>query len=496
MEKHYKIHITPKEYGRSRYSPEILIAELISTKFEYSRRPVVIAIGGAGGIGKSSFSERLRNALSDSVILHLDNYKTPRTLRQSKNVYGAHPDANYMELIIEHLQAIRENKSFNTPLYDVVNGTSDKTELFTPQKFVLLDGEVSTYADFYKWVDFSIFIDSDWKTQLQTRVTRDITVRKYSQEKAIATFLQSNLREFQEYGIESKKWADIHLFCREDYSLIIESVEQKFYDDFTDLFDNSVARVDIEGVIVPVVTPFDQNNKVDTVAFVKHLKFLEDNGVHRILLGSIWGENTSLLPEERKLLLVLAREYFPGVILLQITDNSLEQGKKEARLANEYGADGVVSTLPDCLPFITYQEEINNYLDVLEQSSSLPLLTFDKKELIFTAREREEKFSCDASSLFDGDNNKLIGVIVKEGNCLPDYYANLECTVEMAAREELSELKESTEKLHRFFSETQSPIALLKYGISLSIKGYPTNVRLPLSNKIEHKRIEKMKLFI
>ena len=34
--------------------------------------------------------------------------------------------------------------------------------------------------------DFAIYVDSDWRTQLKTRVTRDIDQRGYSADKAAA----------------------------------------------------------------------------------------------------------------------------------------------------------------------------------------------------------------------------------------------------------------------------------------------------------------------
>lgn len=72
--------------------------------------------------------------------------------------------------------------------------------------------------------DFSVFIDAHWRTQLQTRLERDIRERGYSPRKAIETFLHSNLLEFEIYGAASKHWADIHLHCDAEYRLTADAL--------------------------------------------------------------------------------------------------------------------------------------------------------------------------------------------------------------------------------------------------------------------------------
>ena len=72
--------------------------------------------------------------------------------------------------------------------------------------------------------DFSIFIDAHWRTQLHTRIERDILERGYTPRKAIETFLHSNLLEFETYGASSKNWADVHLHCDAQYRLTAAAI--------------------------------------------------------------------------------------------------------------------------------------------------------------------------------------------------------------------------------------------------------------------------------
>ena len=187
------------------------LAALLLDRFGTVDRPVVVAVGGPGGTGKTTLALRLRERLPDAAVLRLDDYKTARALRKEQGIYGAHPSANRMALVAEHLGLLRAGVAFEKPVYVAADGEATCTERYLPRRFNLVDGEVATYHVFRGLVDFSIFVDAHWRTQLETRLTRDIDERGYTPEKAIATFLHSNLREYAEHGAESRTWADVGL---------------------------------------------------------------------------------------------------------------------------------------------------------------------------------------------------------------------------------------------------------------------------------------------
>ena len=195
------------------------VADIIIRFFETASEPILIAVGGPGGTGKSSFSRGLAAALPDSTVLRLDDYKKPREYRKERAIFGAHPEANELDQIKKHLSLIKTGLTIEKPLYNPDLGYADKTAAFEPTRFNIVDGEVATYEDFKEFIDFSVFIDADLATQLNTRLTRDIADRGYTKEKALATFFGSNMDEFLEFGAHTKNKADIVLFCDSNYSL-------------------------------------------------------------------------------------------------------------------------------------------------------------------------------------------------------------------------------------------------------------------------------------
>lgn len=495
-----KTHVQSKTAHRK--PAEAILAELLQKIFKNQSTPILIAIGGPGGTGKSTFTEKLASRLPNAAIFTLDDYKTPRAVRRDRRIFGAHPEANHIVLIREHLQHIRDGRPFDKPVYDNLSGEANQTARYLPKQFNLLDGEISTYKHFRDQVDFAVFIDSDWKTQLNTRISRDIEERKYSREKAIATFLESNLREFQNFGAESKAWADVHLYCRDDYHLIVESVAENIYQRFESLLDKDLAEVDLSGLIVPLTTPFQDVGKIDQAAFIEHLEFMADHGVQRILAAGTTGEFFSLLPEERKRLLGLARRYFPGVVLFQAGAESFALTLKQIRWAEDFGADAVLTLPPyyyaDVTPagLAAYFQEINAH-------ANLPLILYNfprHANLVFSPETlaRIPHFGLKDSSadlnlisatpryylggdacLLTAFQRGAYGLFSARANACPDLYVNME---RECKNKNWEQARDFQEQINGLIPTIGAPgeIQKVKLKINQVLKNYPTGVRLPL----------------
>lgn len=497
----YKTHVTYKGGAGRRGRTEDILVGLLCGVFSDNSGPVTIAIGGPGGTGKTTFSDKLAALLGDCSILRLDDYKTPRNVRKGRNLFGAHPDANEMALAAEHISSIKKNTAFDKPVYNAVSGKADTTELFEPRRFNILDGEISTYRNFRNNVDFSIFIDSDYKTQLGTRTSRDIEARGYTWDKAIATFLHSNLREFTMFGAESKNWADVHVYCNEDYSLVVESVSSELYEHFEDQLNESLSAVDLSGLVVPITTPFDDNDVIDKRMLIEHLEMLAGQGVKRILVNGTTAEFFSMTEDERKLCLKLALEFFPGVVMFHAGSSSLKQTRIEAKWGQNYGADAIVCVVPYYMANVP-KDGIVDYYNYLADSVDIPLILYNfpkhtgnslDADMIGRIKHFGMKDSSGDLSLvsatehyYMGGDEKILaaydkgayGFVSARANVFAPLLIELEAAIisrdgsAEAVQEKITKLKEQT--------SGANGIARLKYGVAQQLKGYPVRVRLPL----------------
>lgn len=73
--------------------------------------PIIIGIAGGTGSGKSTFTNRLKDAFGDQVtVLYHDNYYRAHDdmpFEQRKKLNYDHPDAFETELLLEHLNKLK-----------------------------------------------------------------------------------------------------------------------------------------------------------------------------------------------------------------------------------------------------------------------------------------------------------------------------------------------------------------------------------------------------
>lgn len=75
------------------------------------KSPIIIGIAGGTGSGKSTFTNRLKDAFGDQVtVLYHDNYYRAHDdmpFEQRKKLNYNHPDAFETELLLEHLNKLK-----------------------------------------------------------------------------------------------------------------------------------------------------------------------------------------------------------------------------------------------------------------------------------------------------------------------------------------------------------------------------------------------------
>uniref|UniRef100_UPI0015C500AD dihydrodipicolinate synthase family protein n=1 Tax=Thermococcus litoralis TaxID=2265 RepID=UPI0015C500AD len=103
----------------------------------------------------------------------------------------------------------------------------------------------------------------------------------------------------------------------------------------------------MRGVIVPLVTPFNEDYSIDFQALEEHINYLQRVGVNGIFINATTGEFTSLNFEERKLLAEKGREIVTSTFYLvgAASTNTFEVVEL-TKHAQDIGADYVVIAPP------------------------------------------------------------------------------------------------------------------------------------------------------
>lgn len=135
-----------------------------------------------------------------------------------------------------------------------------------------------------------------------------------------------------------------------------------------------ISSAPLRGIIPPLVTPLLDNNTLDIEGLERLVERLIEGGVHGLFILGTTGEAQSISYNLRKQMIQEASRINRGrlPLLVCISDTSITESINLSRLAEEYGADGVVSAPP--YYYAPSQVELAEfYLDLVEQ---LPLPLF------------------------------------------------------------------------------------------------------------------------
>ncbi|MBD3314409.1 MAG: hypothetical protein GF344_01365, partial [Chitinivibrionales bacterium] len=290
--------------------------------------------------------------------------------------------------------------------------------------------------------------------------------------------------------------------CRDDYSLVIESVDEVLYHRFEALLAEDLAAVDLSGLVVALTTPFDDNDEIDKERLVEHVQFLARSNVRRLLVAGTTGEFFSLSDTERRCALSLVREYFPGMVLFNAGAEGLGRTRKLVRCGEECGADALVVITPYYFANCT-TEGLASYFREVSAMTDMPLVLYNfprhaqnhlSKEALKTVPHTALKDSSADLSLIDatpayflGNDRKIIeacekgakGFVTGTANATPEPYVAIENALRINAREDATAIQDTISILaERFHGHDQ--IARLKQAIAQKIPGYPVRVRPPL----------------
>ena len=135
--------------------------------------------------------------------------------------------------------------------------------------------------------------------------------------------------------------------------------------------------MELTGVYVPVITPFDEFGRVDPVRLEAVIGSLIDAGVHGIVACGTTGEAYALSIEERRAVTSRIKEIVNGVIpiLGGVGGMSTDQALNHALFAKALALDGLMVAAPAyCLPT---PSELATHVITVVQAAALPTVLYD-----------------------------------------------------------------------------------------------------------------------
>ena len=178
--------------------------------------PLVIGVAGGSGSGKSTVIRRIIETMGEEdleCIKHDSYYRDLKhlSLEERRTHNFDHPSSLETELLVRHLQALKEGYQVEVPVYDFTKHVrKEEKRVAQPKKIILLEGIlVFNEKPLRELLDIKIFVDTDDDVRLLRRIRRDILERERSLESVLTQYEKFVRPMHLEFVEPSKRYADI-----------------------------------------------------------------------------------------------------------------------------------------------------------------------------------------------------------------------------------------------------------------------------------------------
>jgi uridine kinase len=178
--------------------------------------PLVIAIAGGSGSGKTTVAQAILNRVGKDRIAYLphdayykDLSELPRVQRDQVNF--DHPNSLETSLLIEHVRKLKLYEPVFLPVYDFTTHTrTNRTVRVEPKRVIIVEGIlIFAEPELRELFDVKIFVDTDPDLRFIRRLERDISERGRTVETVIRQYLTTVRPMHMDFVEPSKRYADV-----------------------------------------------------------------------------------------------------------------------------------------------------------------------------------------------------------------------------------------------------------------------------------------------
>jgi uridine kinase len=178
--------------------------------------PLVIGIAGGSGSGKTTVAQEILQRVGPDRIAFLQHdayYKDLSGLppAQRAEVNFDHPNSLETELLISHVEMLKQGESVEVPIYDFSHHSrTDSTYTVRPRGVILVEGILIFVESALRNIcDVKIFVDTDSDIRFIRRLQRDIAERGRTTDTVIKQYMSTVRPMHLEFVEPSKRYADV-----------------------------------------------------------------------------------------------------------------------------------------------------------------------------------------------------------------------------------------------------------------------------------------------
>lgn len=177
---------------------------------------LVVGIAGGTGSGKTTVAKTIAASLPAGrvAMIEFDAYYRDlpdMTPEDRAHINFDHPDALEIELLVEHLAALKNGRGVDVPIYDFkIHRRRSESRRVEPARVVLVEG-ILVFVDprVREQLDMKIFVDTDADIRVFRRIRRDMEHRGRTFESVRDQYYKTVRPMHLQFVEPSKRWADL-----------------------------------------------------------------------------------------------------------------------------------------------------------------------------------------------------------------------------------------------------------------------------------------------
>ncbi|MGI8686836.1 MAG: phosphoribulokinase, partial [Acidimicrobiales bacterium] len=175
-------------------------------------RPIMLAIAGDSGTGKTTITAGLVKALGAERMTSVgadDYHRYDREERKELPFTPLHHKCNYIDIMEQHLQHLSLGHPILKPIYDHDTGMLDRPEYVEPREFVIVEGLLPLHTKVARaCFDITVFLEPPEDIRVKWKLSRDTKKRGYTEEQ-VRKELEKREPESAEFIRPQRAHADI-----------------------------------------------------------------------------------------------------------------------------------------------------------------------------------------------------------------------------------------------------------------------------------------------
>ena len=176
-----------------------------------SDRPIILGVVGDSAAGKTTLTRGIAQVFGEenvTVICTDDYHRYDRKQRAEMGISALHPDCNYLDIIEQHLDLLRQGQAILKPIYNHSTGAFDPPEYIEPRKYVIVEGllgySTKKMRDSY---DVKTYLAPPETLRTSWKIKRDTRKRGYNDEQVLEQ-LRKREPDSEAFIRPQRKWAD------------------------------------------------------------------------------------------------------------------------------------------------------------------------------------------------------------------------------------------------------------------------------------------------